>query len=539
MAYDYAKLQEGDASTQLLDVRFEVEQFLQLSALRALCIEIAALTMERPARSVQQSAALLADLLRSKLLLHSVTIDINIGFERCTATSQRIDDTARIPLDVVVKELTLSIANEETDELSLGRVELTFDKHETLLIEDSTPYLEVVASLASTAILVSTRERFNDLLNSLAVHLNAIQASNSDSLFKAVEEVVRTVGLRSLVIQMPGPNRMLGSDEDIEIIKRLTVPIEIEEGKNLSLYPASEAGAIIEADLATSKTKIWLLTNQKEFERELTFSSPWRDFLDRLAQITDVAISRLISVAELKVLEQAADAQRGLVAVAVTTGTLLHQIANLTRDITEPTTALVDAYHQGRFDCPAEYGRLLEIGNQSAEQLLGLVRRLAGVTRSDVRRPCSLLDAMNQCKDLFKISLMQMQIELVIDITPAWKVDVPFDVAVFALANLISNARDAIKESPRHGVIRVFAQRAEGVVDCFVEDNGIGVPKEIMDKVFHLGSSGKSSNSGWGLYLVSKSMKQYGGDIQLSQSSDAGTEFKLRFPAATEEDSAL
>jgi len=261
--------------------------------------------------------------------------------------------------------------------------------------------------------------------------------------------------------------------------------------------------------------------------------------LVRLARITDVAISRLVSATALKTLEQAADAQRGLVAVAVTTGTLLHQIANLTLDITEPTTALVNAYHQGRFKCPVEYGRLLEIGNQSAEQLLGLVRRLGGITRSDASRPCSLLDAMNQCKDLFKISLMQMQIQLEIDITPEWKVDVPFDVAVFALANLISNARDAIKESQRRGMIRVFAQESEGVVDCFVADNGAGVPKEMMDKLFHLGSSGKSSNSGWGLYLVSKSMKQYGGDIQLSRSGDAGTEFKLRFPAAREEDSAL
>ena len=253
LAYDYAKLREGDASTQLLDVRFEVEQFLQLSALRALCIEIAALTMERPARSGQQSAAMLADLLRSKLLLHSVTIDINIGFERCTATSRQIDDTARIPPDVVVKELTLSIANEEIDELSLGKVELTFNKHETLLIEDSTPYLEVIASLVSTAILVSTRERFDDLLNSLAIHLNKIEALDSDSLFKAVEVVVRTVGLRSLVIQLPWPKRMLGSDEDIEIIKGLPVPVEIKESENLYLYPASsEFGAIIEAHLGVN-----------------------------------------------------------------------------------------------------------------------------------------------------------------------------------------------------------------------------------------------------------------------------------------------
>src|SRR5690606_8908833 len=49
------------------------------------------------------------------------------------------------------------------------------------------------------------------------------------------------------------------------------------------------------------------------------------------------------------------------------------------------------------------------------------------------------------------------------------------------LINLLSNARDA---SPPGGAIRVHSEAAEHSVELIVEDEGTGIPKAIMDRLF-------------------------------------------------------
>jgi signal transduction histidine kinase len=482
---------------------------------------------------------MLARLLQDKLSASSVSVEINFGFHSFTETNPQIDgDDAVMGLQRLVRnELTLSVTNHEFGEFSLGRLELALRRDETALTRDMSAYFEVIGSLVSTSLLVSAREYFNHVLNRLADHLNTNPGLNEDSLFKAIEEALKLAGLSSLVMEMPGSKAMLGTEHDIKLIKNLPESAALQESySGLSFYSASrDADPFIEAHLRLSKARLWFRHDRRDLVKELNRPSPWRDFLDRLAQMTDLALNRITAAAEFDALRQEAERYQGLAAAAVTTGTLLHQITNLARDVTGPATTLVDAYHQGQIEWPAEYGRLLELVSQSAARLLGLVRSLSGVTASDARRPCSLLDAVNQCRSLFEISLTQMDIQMEIDIAPELIVDVPIYVAVFALANLISNARDAIKVGGRRGLIRVFAEKSNGLVDCFVADNGRGVPKELGNRLFDLGSSHKPHHSGWGLYLVSRSMQENGGDVQLSNSDEIETKFRLRFPAATQE----
>ena len=113
-----------------------------------------------------------------------------------------------------------------------------------------------------------------------------------------------------------------------------------------------------------------------------------------------------------------------------------------------------------------------------------------------------------------------------------------------ALANLLSNARDAMKA---RGLIeiRAFNQAAEGSlperVVLEVQDHGEGIPAEVQERVFEPFFTTKQpgKGSGLGLSQVYAFAKACGATLQLNSTLGAGTTVRLLFerhvePAASE-----
>jgi two-component system, NtrC family, sensor kinase len=73
------------------------------------------------------------------------------------------------------------------------------------------------------------------------------------------------------------------------------------------------------------------------------------------------------------------------------------------------------------------------------------------------------------------------------------------------LANLVSNALDAITES-NGGKIQIVLKQLEQGIDLVVADTGAGIDEEIKERIFHpfFSTKAKSKGTGLGLYIVSK-----------------------------------
>jgi two-component system, OmpR family, sensor kinase len=99
--------------------------------------------------------------------------------------------------------------------------------------------------------------------------------------------------------------------------------------------------------------------------------------------------------------------------------------------------------------------------------------------------------------------------------------------------NLISNA---IKYSPGGGRIRVGAKRDEGQFAVAVEDKGIGIPAQDVDRVFERYFRGSNVSgivgTGVGLNLVKMVVELHGGSIAVASSEGVGSRFMVRLPAA-------
>jgi signal transduction histidine kinase len=99
------------------------------------------------------------------------------------------------------------------------------------------------------------------------------------------------------------------------------------------------------------------------------------------------------------------------------------------------------------------------------------------------------------------------------------------------LVNLIHNAREAIVG---RGQIRITARSDQDyVVIVTVADDGPGIPKAKLDKIFQPYFTTKEKGTGLGLSIVKHNIELYGGTVRVESELGKGTRFVLQFPTRT------
>ena len=106
------------------------------------------------------------------------------------------------------------------------------------------------------------------------------------------------------------------------------------------------------------------------------------------------------------------------------------------------------------------------------------------------------------------------------------------------LGNLLSNARHALKDrlDARHQLtLRVRQQGADAVV-IEVQDTGVGIPTEVLGRLFEFGFTTKKDGHGFGLHTSAILAKELAGDLSAaSDGAGCGARFVLRLPGAVAE----
>jgi sensor histidine kinase regulating citrate/malate metabolism len=135
-------------------------------------------------------------------------------------------------------------------------------------------------------------------------------------------------------------------------------------------------------------------------------------------------------------------------------------------------------------------------------------------------------DAAEQAKKLFQVALIQRRIDTEILVAPEIEANVPFHVAAFALANLIGNAKEAIRAN---GKITIEAEESGNSILCHVINSGPPISQQEQEGLFEFGKTSKKGHNGWGLYFVMKSLQENGCGINLDTASPE-TRFTIRLP---------
>lgn len=98
------------------------------------------------------------------------------------------------------------------------------------------------------------------------------------------------------------------------------------------------------------------------------------------------------------------------------------------------------------------------------------------------------------------------------------------------LINLFRNAINAVADKNDKS-IRIEVSTSDGKCTLSVTDNGRGIPREQLDKIFIPFYTTRKEGSGIGLTLSKQIMHRHGGHIEVSSEQEHGTTFRLVFPA--------
>jgi two-component system sensor histidine kinase HydH len=99
-----------------------------------------------------------------------------------------------------------------------------------------------------------------------------------------------------------------------------------------------------------------------------------------------------------------------------------------------------------------------------------------------------------------------------------------------ALAHIIDNAAQALRESGKGGQICVASSNAGDSLAIRITDEGPGVPEEYRDRVFEPFVSGRRAGIGLGLPLARRIVEQHGGEISFASPPGGTTSFEIRLP---------
>jgi len=222
-------------------------------------------------------------------------------------------------------------------------------------------------------------------------------------------------------------------------------------------------------------------------------------------------------------------------------------LANMSHELRTPLNAILGFSEIIAQECfgPAGSPRYKEYAgdiHSSGAHLLSLINDLLDVAKIEAGRmeieptPLDARKTLESALKIISVKARERRQELVIEVDP----DVP---ELYAderalkqiLINLVSNA---IKFTPEGGRIAVVASRARsGAFQLMVEDNGPGIPRDKLDKIFKPFSQvdnrydRQGGGTGLGLALVRGLTELHGGRAWLESEQGKGARAYIVLPA--------
>ncbi|WP_437623945.1 chemotaxis protein CheB [Sorangium sp. So ce1151] len=218
-------------------------------------------------------------------------------------------------------------------------------------------------------------------------------------------------------------------------------------------------------------------------------------------------------------------------------------LAMLSHELRNPLGAIVHATALLREDSAASGldDKVLQILERQSAQMARLLDDLleaSRVTQSKIELRKRVLDLGSVVKDATDAvkNLMDsrgVNFSTIVDPEPIWVEGDPARLQQVQV-NLLNNAA---KYTPRGGHVTLEARRVDGHAVVRVKDDGLGIPKEMLDTVFELfvQSSRTLDRSagglGVGLTLVRGLVEKHGGTVSArSDGEGKGSEFEVRLP---------
>ena len=224
-------------------------------------------------------------------------------------------------------------------------------------------------------------------------------------------------------------------------------------------------------------------------------------------------------------------------------GTLIKELRdvtnNIAHDLRSPVTrmrGLAEITLSGE-QTLEEYRNMSGAVIEECDSLVGMINTMLEIAETDARvkplqtEPVDLVDILSDVAELYSPVAEDKGIKVSLRITDTpLLVDADRSRLQRVIANLLDNA---LKFTPAGGRVALEARKTDNSVQILISDNGIGIDKDdlprVWERFYRADSSRSTPGTGLGLSLVQSIVHAHGGTVDIESEKNSGTHVSVRF----------
>ncbi|MGM0501194.1 MAG: two-component system histidine kinase PnpS [Bacillota bacterium] len=273
------------------------------------------------------------------------------------------------------------------------------------------------------------------------------------------------------------------------------------------------------------------LTDLEQITEEITLLLPnERNFRVRLAPIirNDKATGIVVSLRDITDMKQLQNMRTEFV-------------SNVSHELKTPLTS-IKGYVETLLEIDPDgktYQSFLKVIKDETNRLEVLIEDILDLSKieskvSQEQKEVDLKQVINNVLSLVEPKANDKEVDLKLQLgeeLPVVKGD--YNQLSRMMINLIDNA---IKYTPQGGFVKLKSKVKQEQLIIEVEDNGLGIPKEDLSRIFERfyrvdkGRSRKLGGTGLGLSIVKHIIENHGGEIEVESKLEQGTKFIIKLP---------
>jgi len=246
-------------------------------------------------------------------------------------------------------------------------------------------------------------------------------------------------------------------------------------------------------------------------------------------------LSVMDDITERKQAEEERLKLKKLESVGVLAGGIAHDFNNLLTGVfgnIEMAKMFLSADHKSY--------KFLESAGRSMDSATNLTKQLLTFAKGGdpIKETLSIGEVITE---MAQFSMRGSNVKLQSNIAPdLWPVEADKGQLSQVISNLVINAQQAM---PAGGAITIAAENVETsagrYVQITVQDEGVGIAPQYLDKIFDPYFSTKQKGSGLGLASTHSIISKHNGRITVDSQLDQGTIFTIHLPAAEETEETI
>ncbi len=220
-------------------------------------------------------------------------------------------------------------------------------------------------------------------------------------------------------------------------------------------------------------------------------------------------------------------------------------VSNVTHELKTPLTSIkgfTDTLKSGAIKDEKVAERFLDIIDIEAERLHNLIGDILNLSEIETMKQDICVqeyffeDILNEVIAIIRPSADKKNVSISYKIdSSVSKIMMNKDRLKQILINLIDNG---VKYNKIDGEVNIYCRRQKDMIELQIIDNGIGIPKEHIPRLFERfyrvdkGRSRNQGGTGLGLSIVKHIVHLYNGTIEVLSEVGKGTEFIIKLPIA-------